>query len=288
MNCWHNTTIQNTTLQRYAASDSLPFPNGFTKTHCQISEPLFVCPNVFPAPLIIFWGDFMIYCTFSFVNTVLSYSVSPLYHSRYSLGKSPYFCQILANNLRHLLPIFVTSFLYPFPILLYHIFPINKIGKVKFFFTFLSAIPAQPKAAVQHKLAAAFGKLVQKILFLLLCFDLNYSPMPLTGLAPAAQSSARAAFATAYLTEHHFSSIVRGSHEKRTAFCGSFTLLFNIHNLPPDRACACGAKLSAFAPSTNVISPQLLRAAEPELFTSSNVRVCASRVPLKLSTILSS
>ena len=159
----------------------------------------------------------MIYCTFSFVNTVFSYSVSPLYHSRYSLGKSPYFCQILANNLRHLLPIFVTSFLYPFPILLYHIFPINKIGKVKFFFTFLSAIPAQPKAAVQHKLAAAFGKLVQKILFLLLCFDLNYSPMPLTGLAPAAQSSARAAFATAHLTERHFSPIVRGSHEKRTA-----------------------------------------------------------------------
>ena len=116
----------------------------------------------------------------------------------------------------------------------------------------------------------------------------NIHNLPLTGLAPAAQSSARAAFATAYLTEHHFSSIVRGSHEKRTAFCGSFTLLFNIHNLPPDRACACGAKLSAFAPSTNVISPQLLRAAEPELFTSSNVRVCASRVPLKLSTILSS
>ena len=38
-------------------------------------------------------------------------------------------------------------------------------------------------------------------------------------------------------------------------------LAFQHTQLAPDRACACGAKLSTFAPSTNVISPQLSGAA---------------------------
>ena len=74
----------------------------------------------------------------------------------------------------------------------------------------------------------------------------------------------------------------------------------------PDLSCGCSAKLFAGAPSTNftpcyghgaanekrnhtvVPSVGCGLSAEPELFTSSNVRVRASRVPLKLSTILSS
>lgn len=43
-----------------------------------------------------------------------------------------------------------------------------------------------------------------------------------TGLAATPQSSARAAFATAHLTERHFSSIIRGSHKKKNRFRGSF------------------------------------------------------------------
>ena len=66
-----------------------------------------------------------------------------------------------------------------------------------------------------------------------------------TGLATAAQSSARADFATTHLTERYFSTIVRSSH-KKTAY--AVPLFFS--------PCPCRAKLAAFALSTNVISPQ--------------------------------
>ena len=58
----------------------------------------------------------------------------------------------------------------------------------------------------------------------LFCTDSNYSPLPLTGLAAAPQSSARAAFATAHLTERHFSPIVRGSQRKKRGENLSFPL----------------------------------------------------------------
>lgn len=48
--------------------------------------------------------------------------------------------------------------------------------------------------------------------------------LPLTGLAAAPQSSARAAFAAAHLTELHFSPIVRGSQRKKRGENLSFPL----------------------------------------------------------------
>lgn len=48
--------------------------------------------------------------------------------------------------------------------------------------------------------------------------------LPLTGLAAAPQSSARAAFAAAHLTELHFSPIVRGNQRKKRGENLSFPL----------------------------------------------------------------
>ena len=129
----------------------------------------------------------------------------------------------------------------------------------------------------------------------------NIHNLPLIGLAPAAQSSP-----LSFRARTSFLLNCQGQPRKKNRFRGSFTLLFNIHNLPPGQGLRLRRKALRFrseherhfspivrgSHEKREVKTSLSRgcglSAEPELFTSSNVRVCASRVPLKLSTILSS
>ena len=108
-----------------------------------------------------------------------------------------------------------------------------------------------------------------------------------TQLAPDRACACGAKLSTFAPSTNVISPNCQGQPRKKNRFRGSFTLLFNIHNLPlPGLAPA--AQGSPLRSEHERHFSSIVKAAEPELFTSANVRVRASRVPLKLSTILSS